>query len=59
MNVAGAPFTVTELTVMSGPMDTFAVDFRSKSRLKVVRHWVARSVSTTWLPGRNWLAVAS
>ncbi len=59
MNEAGAPFTVTELTLMSGPMDTLAVDLRSKSRLKLVRHWVARSVSSTWLPGRNWLDVAS
>ena len=58
MNVAGRPFTWTEVTVMSGPAVVFT-DRRSKSRLKLVRHWAARSVSVTWLPGRNWLVVAS
>ena len=58
MNRAGRPFTVTELTVMSGPALVLA-DRRSKSRLKLVRHCVARSVRTTRLPGRNLLAVAS
>ena len=52
------PFTLIEVTFMSGPAVLFA-DRRSKSRLKLVRHWVARSVSTTWLPARNWLLVAS
>jgi len=36
---------------MSGP--PLYGDRRSKSRLKLVRHCVARSVSTTRLPGRN------
>ena len=58
MNVAGLPFTVTDRTVMSGPALVF-FDFRSKSRLKLVRHWVARSVRVTPLPGRNRLVVAS
>ena len=58
MNDAGWPFTRTEVTVMSGPAALFT-DLRSKSRLKLVRHWVARSVSVTWLPARNVLAVAS
>ena len=40
---------------MSGPAPVFA-DLRSKSRLKLVRHCVARSVRTTRLPGRNWFA---
>jgi hypothetical protein len=43
---------------MSGPAEALA-DLRSKSRLKLVRHCVARSVSVTWLPGRNLLLVAS
>ena len=58
MKAAAWPLTVTELTVMSGPSAVLA-DLRSKSRLKLVRHCVARSVSTTWLPGRNLFAVAS
>ena len=36
-----------------------AVDRRSRSRLKLVRHWVARSCRVTWLPGRNRLRTAS
>jgi hypothetical protein len=43
---------------MSGPALVFA-DCRSKSRLKLVRHCVARSVRITWLPGRNMLVLAS
>ena len=43
---------------MSGPAALFT-DLRSKSRLKLVRHWVARSVSVTWLPGRNRFLAAS
>jgi hypothetical protein len=43
---------------MSGPAPVLA-DVRSKSRLKLVRHRVARSVRTTWLPGRNMFVVAS
>jgi len=58
VNDAGRPFTRTEVTVMSGPSVLFT-DRRSKSRLKLVRHWVARSVSVTWLPGRKWLLAAS
>ena len=49
--------TVTELTVMSGPALVLA-DVRSKSRLKLVRHCVARSVRVTRLPGRNLFVVA-
>jgi len=30
-----------------------SADFLSKSRLKLVRHCVARSMSTTWLPGKR------
>jgi hypothetical protein len=43
---------------MSGPAEALT-DRRSKSRLKLVRHWVARSVSVTWLPGRSRLLAAS
>ena len=43
---------------MSGPSVVLA-DLRSKSRLKLVRHCVARSVSATLLPGRNMFVVAS
>ncbi len=43
---------LTELTVMSGPA-LVLMECRSKSRLKLVRHCVARSVSSTRLPGRN------
>jgi len=49
---------VTDVTVMSGPAEALT-DLRSKSRLKLVRHCVARSVSVTWLPGRNRLPAAS
>jgi hypothetical protein len=58
VNLAVWPFTVTDRTVMSGPALELA-DFRSKSRLKLVRHWVARSVRVTPLPGRNSLVFAS
>ena len=57
-NAAGRPLTVTDLTVMSGPAALFA-ECRSKSRLKLVRHRMARSVSTTLLPGRNLFDLAS
>jgi hypothetical protein len=50
--------TQTDLTVRSGPAVAFT-DLRSKSRLKLVRHWVAWSVSVTWLPARNRLLAAS
>ena len=46
------------MTVMSGPALVLA-DRRSKSRLKLVRHWAARSVRTTRLPGRNLFVLAS
>ena len=59
MNDAGVPLTLTDRTVMSGPAFGIAADLRSKSRLKLVRHCVARSVRTTWLPGRNVFAAAS
>ena len=55
---AGRPSTLTERTFMSGPALRLA-DRRSKSRLKLVRHFVARSVSTTRLPGRNVLVFES
>ena len=58
VNRAGLPFTVTARTVRSGPSLAFA-EVRSKSRLKLVRHCVARSLSMTWLPGRNVFVPAS
>ncbi len=57
-NLAGRPLTTTDLTVMSGPAVLFA-ECRSKSRLKLVRHFVAMSVSVTLVPGRNVLDFAS
>ena len=57
VNRAGRPLMLTELTVMSGPSLALP-EWRSKSRLKLVRHCVARSVSSTRLPGRNLFAVA-
>src|SRR5215469_13298157 len=56
--LAGWPLTRTDVTLMSGPALLLA-DFRSKSRLKLARHRVARSVRTTPLPGRNLFVVAS
>jgi hypothetical protein len=46
VNDAGLPLTLTDRTFMSGPA-LESMDLRSKSRLKLVRHWVARSVSVT------------
>ena len=43
---------------MSGPALVLP-ELRSKSRLKLVRHWAARSVRTTRLPGRNMFVVES
>ncbi len=56
-NFADSPLTNTRPTFMCGPPANAEV--RSKSRLKLVRHCVARSVRTTWLPGRNLLVTAS
>jgi hypothetical protein len=58
VNLASLPFTVTDLTLMSGPALVFA-DVRSKSRLKLVRHCVALSVSATLLPGKKVFVPAS
>src|SRR5262249_55965453 len=52
VKVAGWPFTVTELTVMFGPLAAL-LELRSKSRLKSLRHCVATCVRSTCVPGRN------
>src|SRR3954463_11942019 len=57
LKAAGCPSTVTESTVRLGPL-TF-VFVRSKSRLKSVRHFDARCVRSTRLPGRNTFVGAS
>src|SRR5215469_13478056 len=52
VNDAGRPSTLTESTCMCGPSAVLA-ERLSKSRLKLVRHFEARSVSDTRLPGRK------
>src|SRR5436190_13424246 len=58
-NVAGEPFTATELTAMFGPEAEPLRDARSKSKLRSVRHCVERTVRSTCVPGRNRFVGAS
>ena len=54
VNVAGWPLTVTEFTVMFGPVPPAVWPFvRSKSKLRSVRHCVDFTCRSTWFPGRN------
>ena len=55
VNVAGRPLTVTDCTVRSGPGVVVLVTsfVRSKSRLKSVRHCVARCWRSTCVPARK------
>ena len=55
---ATTPAAMLEAYADLMPASVFA-DRRSKSRLKLVRHFVARSVRATRLPRRKVLAVAS
>ena len=50
---------LTALTVMFGPAAEPDIAVRSKSKLKSVRHCVARIVRSACVPGRNRFAVVS
>jgi hypothetical protein len=50
---------LTDRTCISGLPVGCPGSNRSKSRLRLDRHWVARSVSSTWLPGKKRFVAAS